>query len=272
MGCYSPPSIRFREAKKQNIEFLIQQGNSYWETRQNPEHAKKACYFLTQAWNANPNDPDLSVRVSQALYFQAMFIEPDPVKQDSLFFQGYTVAKSAIQSQPGFDDLYEKTPGDTSFKWLTILSEAPVEWVPSMYWWAVNEASYLNTKPVIERLNKRELLEVIMHRIISLEPSYFYAGPFRFFGAFYTRIPGIELSQSKIYFDQAISAFPNYLGSRVFLAEFYHQKSGNREKFHEVLQNVIQEDLSSMIHIIPENIYYQARAKTLLEQEDILFE
>jgi hypothetical protein len=111
-----------------------------------------------------------------------------------------------------------------------------------------------------------------MHRIISLEPSYFYGGPYRFFGAFYTRIPGIELSQSKSYFDQAISAFPNYLGSQVYLAEFYHQKSGNREQFHDVLQKVIQFDTSILPEIIPENIYYQSRAKSLLEQENILFE
>jgi len=237
-----------------------------------PFNAEKACYFLTLAWNANPSDPALSARVSQALYFQAMFIEEDPSVKDSLFYQGYHVAITAIKNQPNFQTHFNESPGDSAIKWLSLLSEAPIEWVPGMFWWAVNEAKYLNNKPIMERLNKRELLEVIMHRIISLEPSYFYGGPYRFFGAFYTRIPGIELSQSKSYFDQAISAFPNYLGSQVYLAEFYHQKSGNREQFHDVLQKVIQFDTSILPEIIPENTYYQSRAKSLLEQENILFE
>ncbi len=271
-GCSSSQSIQRKEAKKQNVDFLIQQGNGYWDKRQSPAHAEKACYFLTQAWNADPTNPYVSSRVSQALYFQGMFIEDDPEKKDSLFYQGYTVAKSAIENQPNFRNRYNEAQGDSSFKWLTVLSEAPIEWVPGMFWWAVNEAKYLNTKPILDRLNKRELLEVIMHRIISLEPSYFYGGPFRFFGAFYTRIPGIELSQSKSYFDQAIANFPNYLGTQVYLAEFYHQKAGNREQFHKVLQTVIQTDLSLMTEPIPENFYYQYRAKILLEQENTLFE
>ena len=58
-------------------------------------------------------------------------------------------------------------------------------------------ARYLNSKPVLERMKNRELIEVILHRIISLDPSFNYSGAYRIFGSFYTRIPGIELSQSK---------------------------------------------------------------------------
>ena len=52
-----------------------------------------------------------------------------------------------------------------------------------------------------------------MHRVISLDPGFNFSGPYRFFGSLYTRIPGIELSQSKTYFDQAITANPEYLGN-----------------------------------------------------------
>ena len=82
---------------------------------------------------------------------------------------------------------------------LSALSVAPKELVPGMYWWATNKLWYLNSKPAIERINHRELLEVIMHRIIALEPDYLYGGPYRFFGIFYSRIPGVEISQSKNY-------------------------------------------------------------------------
>ena len=42
-----------------------------------------------------------------------------------------------------------------------------------------------NNKPAIERINHRELLEVIMHRIIALEPDYHYGGHNRFFRVFF---------------------------------------------------------------------------------------
>ena len=83
-------------------------------------------------------------------------------------------------------------------------------------------------KPVLDRIKQRELLEVIMHRVISLDPGFNFSGPYRFFGSLYTRIPGIELSQSKTYFDQAITANPEYLGNKVLMAQFYYQKAGNR--------------------------------------------
>ena len=59
-----------------------------------------------------------------------------------------------------------------------------------------------NIRTPIERLNNRELLEVIMHRINSLDPGYHFGGSYRFFGTLYTRLPGVDIAQSKKYFDQ----------------------------------------------------------------------
>ena len=50
-----------------------------------------------------------------------------------------------------------------------------------------------------------------MNRVLTLEPGFDFSGPYRFFGSLYTRIPGIDLSQSKIYFDQALETNPEYL-------------------------------------------------------------
>jgi hypothetical protein len=111
-----------------------------------------------------------------------------------------------------------------------------------------------------------------MHRTLSLEPSFFYSGPYRFFGSLYTRIPGVELSQSETYFNQALSANPDYLGNAVHMAEFYHQKAGNREQFHTMLTDVIDADFSANPDVIAENLFYQDRARWLLSQESSLFE
>ena len=131
---------------------------------------------------------------------------------------------------------------------------------------------YLYTKPLIERLNNRELLEVIMHRINSLDPGYHFGGPYRFFGTLYTRLPGVDISQSKKYFEQALTHHPEYLGNAVQMAEYYHQKRGNREFFHQQLSEVIATDLYNQPEILPENILYQDRARYLLAIEATLFE
>ena len=162
--------------------------------------------------------------------------------------------------------------GDSTFKILSALSEAPKELVASMYWWATNKLWYLNTKPAIERINQRELLEVIMHRVISLEPNYDYGGAYRFFGVFYSRIPGVELSQSKTYFEKAISSNEAYFGNQVQMSEFYYQKSEDKISFIEQLEYVKSLDASMSSSNMPENLYYQKRANKLLLQQDTLFE
>ena len=141
-----------------------------------------------------------------------------------------------------------------------------------MYWWATNKLWYLNNKPAIERINHRELLEVIMHRLIALAPDYLYGGPYSFFGIFYSRLPGVEISQSKNYFEKAISSYPDYFGNKVQMSEFYYQKAENKNSFQNQLNSIISIEPTIDPEIVPENIFYQKRAILLLGQKETLFE
>ena len=201
-----------------------------------------------------------------------MFLEYDKIKKDSLFLKGAEVAKYSILNDSLFKTNFNETIGDDDFKMLSALSVAPKELVPGMYWWATNKLWYLNNKPAIERINHRELLEVIMHRIIALEPDYLYGGPYRFFGIFYSRIPGVEITQSKRYFEKAISSYPNYFGNKVQMSEFYHQKAENKNLFQNQLNSIINIEPTIDPEIIPENVFYQKRAVLLLDQKETLFE
>ena len=56
------------------------------------------------------------------------------------------------------------------------------------------------------------------------------------------------------------------------MAEFFYQKSENKPSFLTQLQQVVNLDASMHTEMMPENIYYQKRAKNLLNQQDTLFE
>ena len=259
-------------AQNQNVDFLIEQGKLFWEQRSDSSAIIKADHFLSLANERRPEDFDLSVLYSRILYFRALFLEKDSALRDSLFARGANVAKQSVITHMEFQSIYETTQGDTSFRLLTALSNTPRVLVPGLFWWATNQVWYLNSRPAMERLNYRELLEVIMHRIISLEPDFFYGGPYRFFGLFYSRIPGVELIQSKTYFEQAHANHPGYLGNVVQMSEFYHQKAGNRDQFQTQLESVVNTDPTTNPEILPENLFYQDRARSLLEQKSTLFE
>ena len=267
------PKIELENAQSQNIEFLIEQAKNLWGKRSDTNAVKQANYFLGLAYNVKKTNTEITDLYIKCLFFQGMFLEEDNIIKDSLFLKGSEVAKNSVLKSDIFTKLVQNSSiGDSTFKILSALSEVPKELVPSMYWWATNKLWYLNTKPAIERINQRELLEVIMHRVISLEPNYDYGGAYRFFGVFYSRIPGVELNQSKTYFEKAISTNEAYFGNQVQMSEFYYQKSEDKTSFIEQLEYVNSLDVSIGSSNIPENSYYQKRANKLLLQQDTLFE
>ena len=239
------PKIELKNAQSQNIEFLIEQATNLWEKRSDTNAVKQANYFLGLAYNVKKTSTEITDLYIKCLFFQGMFLEEDNDKKDSLFLKGSEVAKNSVFKNDIFIELVQNSSiGDSTFKILSALSEVPKELVPSMYWWATNKLWYLKTKPAIERINQRELLEVIMHRVISLEPNYDYGGAYRFFGVFYSRIPGVDLSQSKTYFEKAISSDEAYFGNQVQMSEFYYQKSEDKTSFIEQLEYVKSLDAS----------------------------
>ena len=268
----SSQKIELDHAQSQNIDFLIEQAKMLWEQRSDSTALKNANHILGLAYDVEQDNPEILELYSKSLFFQGMFLEEDNKIKDSLFLKGSEISKTAVLSNFAFKQKLNNMIGDSSFKILSTLSEAPKELIPSMYWWATNKLWYLNNKAAIERIHHRELLEVIMHRIISLEPEYEQGGAYRFFGVFYSRIPGVELNQSKIYFEKAITSSENYFGNKVQKSEFYYQKAEDKSSFLTLLKSVIKLDASIYPEIMAENMFYQQRAKLLLRQQDTLFE
>tara|TARA_Y100000590_G_scaffold452745_1_gene596436 strand:+ start:182 stop:1057 length:876 start_codon:yes stop_codon:yes gene_type:complete len=266
------PKLKIQDAQTQNVEFLVQQAKQLWNQRSDSNSVIKANYILGLANDVEKHNKDIVNIYSRSLFFQGMFLENDKIKKDSLFLKGAEVAKYSILNDSLFRSTFNETIGDDEFKMLSALSLAHKDLVPGMYWWATNKLWYLNNKPAIERINHRELLEVIMHRIIALEPDYLHGGPYRFFGVFYSRIPGVEISQSKRYFEKAISSYPGFFGNKVQMSEFYHQKAEDKNSFQNQLNSIISTEPTSDLKIIPENVFYQKRATLLLNQKDTLFE
>ena len=255
----------------ENFAFLIEQGNKNWANRNDSAALVFAEHFIGLAHKKRPNNFSIAVLYSQILFTRGLFFS-DLESNDSLFNIGFNIAKNAVLNHPDFIPIYNEASGDSNFKLMSALALAPNSVVPALYWWAANKAQYIFNKPVIERINNREILEVLLHRIIAIDPDYYFSGSYRIFGMFYTRIPGVELEQSNRYFSQTLSQHPMFLGNKVLMAEYYHQKRGNKEQFYDLLSEVIESDINLLPEAIPENIYYKERAKYLIDNISTLFE
>ena len=270
-ACQIPSSVN-RISASDNAEFLLKQGDKSWEKRHEVRHARTAYLFYKKATVLNPDNPELLVQLCRASHFLGHFIETEQAIKDSMFLFGMKTGEKALFLSEEFSATFENAEGDSNTRKMAAIAATPRELVPALYWWSANLGRYLAYKPAMLRLEYQEVVETAMHRILALEPDYYYGAANRFFGALYARIPGIELSRSKVYFDLAIENHPNYFGTYTLRAEFYHTKAGNREQFHDDLTWVIEADPTVLPDVMAENLLEQEYAKRLLEQEHLLFE
>lgn len=259
------------EYRNQNIKYLIKEGTKYWNQRSDQNSLVKSSHFLSSAHEIDSNNYDLSILYSKALNFRASFFEKNIEFRDSLYLRASKIARNAV-----FNILKNNDSNlinlDNQLEFIELINSPSLDISEGLYWWAMNKLLYLSNRPVIERINDREKLEAIMHLVISVRPDYFYGGPYRFFGLLYIKIPGIDLSQSKSYFDYAINKHPNYLGNKIFYSKYFHQKSGDKNRYLIELENVINADEKIIPELIPENTRFKEEAKILLKKANILFE
>ena len=269
-GC-AGSTITVRENKK-IVDELISQANSYWNQRTDTKALDKAENLIMKVLEKEPDQLEHVVMLAKIKFTKAYFQVPNPNKENKLFLEASELCRKVVVNHPDFLAIYNSIAGDSTEKLFSSLSKAPNSILPGLYWWGKNLAHYLNFRPVIERLSSRELLEVIMNRVLTLDPGFHYGGAYRFFGMLYTRIPGMDIEQSFSYFDQAIKSNPHYLANSVFLADFYHQKAGNREQFNKILTGVLSTNLTTHPEVMNDNWFYQRKAQKLLENESSLFE
>ena len=257
---------------KINADSHINQGNAYWGKRASPKSAKLAVLFYKKAFELNKTDLMLAASLSKAYYFQAYYVESDLSKRDTLYLKGAESALRGFENSTFYQSFSDTTKFENNKMKLEAIKKAPIETIGVLFWWVNNQGKFLINKPIIDRIGSREILEVAMHRISTLDEDYYYGGPTRFFGMFYSRLPGVPLDRAKLNFDQSLLDNPNFFGTRVLRARYYHTKLGNRELFEEDLKFVINGDPSLLPDAMPENLFEQEKAKELLNNTSILFE
>lgn len=271
-ACKTTKPLTREEAYRENVQYIKTQAYDNWNKRSNRKNAAVATFFLEKAHSLEPENLEIALLLSRAYHFEAYYIEGDPIQKDSLHMMGARLALHIVEKSPAYQHKMATVPGDSMLKVTEAVTVVEKKYISALYWFAANMGRYLSQKSVRIRLENRELVEAVVHRILVLDPDFFYGGPFRFFGAFYARLPGVELSRSEDYFKKAITSFPNYLGTYVLRAQFLHTKAGNREKFESDLMHVINADAALIPEVMAENLFEQKKAQLLLDQKEMLFE
>lgn len=256
-------------ASAESFDELVREGEEAWATRGERASLEKAIAAWEKALAAK-EDPKALAKLSRAYYFLADGYMGKGDEQLKTYEKGVKAAERGIAAaSPRFKQ--EVTGG---VKVEEAMKNVGAEGVESMYWYASNLGKWARAQGIAKTLGNKDRIRAAMDRCLDLDPNYFYAGPHRYFGAFYAVAPGFaggDLNKSKDHYDKSLALAPDYLGTKVLYADTYATKKEDRALFEKLLDEVIAADPNKIPEIAPEMKIEQEKAKQLKAKASELF-
>jgi len=252
----------------ESFEALVEQGEEAWANRGEKSSLEQAIAAWEKAV-AVKEDPATLARLSRAYYFLA----DGHLKGDTMlstFEKGTAAGERALAAaSPRFKQ--EVTGGITVEQAVKNVGKDGLE---AMYWYASNLGKWSRAKGFATTLGNKDKIRAVMSRCLELDPTFFYGGPHRYFGAFYAVAPafaGGDLNKSKEHYEKSLEIAPDYLGTKVLMADTYATKKQDRALFDKLLDEVIAADPEKIPEIAPEMKVEQEKAKALKAKASDLF-
>lgn len=220
---------------------------------------------------------DINEKLARAYYFLAdshIRVEASGDERDdeimAVFEKGVTAAERAIALRdPAFA---AKVAADKN-AWQKAVGEADPAAIPGLYWYATNLGKWALLEGIATILARKDDIKATMDWIVAKDPNFFYGAPHRYFGTYHTKVPlgGGNPSASKTSFESAIAIAPDYLATKVLMAEAYAVLVGDRALFEKLLNEVLSAPSNATPEIEPENAFEKRKAKRLLDNADEFF-
>jgi tetratricopeptide (TPR) repeat protein len=252
---------------------LIGQGDAAWEQRDDAEQVRAAITAWEQANEIDPNDHETWTKIAHAYYFlsDGHLRFSDESAMGETYQRAIQAAERALRIlSPEF--ARRMSAGERVEQAVSVLEANAV---PALYWRAAALGKWAQREGFATVLSYKDEIRAVMTRCMELDRYYFYAGPDRYFGAFFAVAPsyaGGDLERSRQHFEESLRRFPNYFSTHTLYAENYAVKAQNRQLFEEHLRFVLDNDPNSIPEAGPENRVEQRKARDLLARIDELFE
>ncbi|MEX1365386.1 MAG: TRAP transporter TatT component family protein [Nannocystaceae bacterium] len=246
-------------------------GDEHWSKRTDPAEIRAAIAEWEKVAAADPKNADVMVKLTRGHYFLADgYLRDD----DKAYLAAMDKAvkwgeRAMVAASPEFEA--KMRDGGKIPEAVKVVSK---EGVPAMYWYASALGKWAKKKGFAVLLGQKDNVKATMDRCLELDPTFFYGGPHRYFGAFYAIAPafaGGDLEQSKVHFNKSLEIEPNYVGTKVLWAAELSVKQQDEDTFDKLLGEVMAAPDDAIPELMPEIIVEKAKAKELLADKDDLF-
>jgi len=250
---------------------LVAKGDEHWAKRTDPAAIRAALVEWEKAAAAEPKNMEVLVKLTRGYYFLADgYLRSNEKEYLEVMDKAVKWGEKAmVAASPEFEAKMRdggKIPEAVKL--------VPKEGVPAMYWYASALGKWAKMKGFAVLLGQKDNVKATMDRCLELEPTFFYGGPHRYFGAFYAVAPafaGGDLEKSKVHFNKSLEIAPAFPGTKVLWAAELSTKEQDEDTFEKLLNEVLAAPDDAIPELVPEVLAEKGKAKELLAQQDDLF-
>lgn len=262
-------------AAAESPDALVAAGDTAWAERGDKAQLEAAIAAWEKATTLAPDDWKTHTKLSRAYYFLAdshLRKEAEGSETQLTTYEKGTAAgeRAMAAVSPKFKEEVTKDDGTVE----SAVKHVPADGIEAIYWYASNLGKWSHYKGLGAKLGNKDKIKAAMTRAMELDEKYFYAGPHRYFGAFYAIAPsfaGGDMAKSEKEFKKAIEMAPNYVGTKVLYAAEYAKKKKDRALFDKLISEVLATPDDVVPELIPETKNEKEKAKAYQANADKLF-
>ncbi len=264
------------EMNSDELAKIINQGLLFWSKRFDKHNLNQALNNFEKAFSADQELPKLMTKVELTVYLSRGYYQLGDYheKDQSLKMQAYKIGGEWAQRGFALNKYFQTAIGERGH-FAPGLKFLEKEYVGCLYWYLANIGKWALNSGVNTSIKYRSLFYDISNRIIELDENYYGGGVYRILGAYYAVLPayaGGDLDKSWIYFQKSLKIQPNYLGTKVLMAQAFAVFRNDEELFTKIINEVIISDLDKKSDIYPENYLEQQKAIVLKQDSENLFD
>ncbi|MGH1341448.1 MAG: TRAP transporter TatT component family protein [Nannocystales bacterium] len=251
----------------------VSAGDAKWAERTDAANIRAAIAEWEKVAAATPGDAEVLVKLTRAHYFLAdgyLRAEDDEKEYLKMMDKGVKWGEKAmVAASPEFAAAMKDGK-----KFPEAVKLVGKDGVPALYWYASSLGKWAKKKGFAVLLGQKDNVKATMDRCLELDPTFYYGGPHRYFGAFYAIAPafaGGDLEKSKVHFKKSLEIAPNFVGTKVLWAAELATKTQDEATFDTLIAEIEASKEDAIPEVLPELRIEMQKGAELKANRDDLF-
>jgi tetratricopeptide (TPR) repeat protein len=268
------PTQKVNPSAQVDAAALMAAAEESWKRRDDQASLEKAIAAWEQLAKITPDDAQVHTRLARAYYVLADGHFRKQGTSSEAYLQAFekgTAAGERALAASNADFKRQVTSGGAVEQAIRVIGPQSIE---PAYWYATNLGKWARAKGFATTLANKDRIYAVMSRLLELDPNFFHGAPHRYLGGYYAVAPGFaggDMRKSKEHFEKSLAIAPQYIGTKVLMAEVYAVKQQDRALFERLLDEALATADDALPGLEPETRIEKDKAREMKAKASELF-